>query len=115
MKSRELREINGDPVPEDSGCIEFGLPVDRNDPEKGWKRLATHATGDENGDVPQTSAGRAGDTVLAAGLENGHSVAFRFRKPGEVKDEDEIDMDLNQEDPGWDVIIPSYDDEEEEA
>ncbi|KAJ5094181.1 hypothetical protein N7456_010042 [Penicillium angulare] len=106
LKSRELSEINGDQVPEDSSCIEFGLPVDRNDPEKGWTPLADPESADQNGDVPETSTGGADETALAAGLTNGHPVAFRFRKLGEVTDDDQ--------DPGWDVVIPSFDDEEEE-
>ncbi|KAJ5287714.1 hypothetical protein N7478_003400 [Penicillium angulare] len=113
LKSRELREINGDQVPEDSSCIEFGLPVDRNDLEKGWTPLADHTSVDQNGDVPQTSTGIADQTAQAAGLTNGHPVAFRFRKSGEVKD-DELERDLNHEDPGWDVVIPSFEDEDEE-
>lgn len=101
-------EINGEPVPSDSALIEFGVPVDRSDLEKGWKLLQT-----DRGETAKATSGKksSSDTILAAGLDNGHLVAFRFRKAGDVPESDEVDADLN--DPGWDVVIPSFDDEEE--
>lgn len=103
FKSRNMIEINGEPLPSDSALIEFGVPVDRSDLEKGWNLLQS-AGGEES----KATAGKraSSGTVLAAGLDNGHLVAFRFRKAG-----DEVDAGLN--DPGWDVVTPSFDDEEE--
>ena len=103
FKSRNVIEINGEPLPSDSALIEFGVPVDRSDLEKGWNLLQS-AGGEES----KATAGKraSSGTVLAAGLDNGHLVAFRFRKAG-----DEVDAGLK--DPGWDVVIPSFDDEEE--
>jgi hypothetical protein len=64
-------------------------------------------------------------TVEAAGLVDGSWVAWRVRgekKEGEVTmdgDGDavvvDIGSDLEEEDPGWDVKIPRYEDEEEEG
>ena len=62
-------------------------------------------------------------TVEAAGLVDGSWVAWRVRgkkKEGEVTMDDDgsgvvdIGSDVEEEDPGWDVEIPKYEDEEEE-
>lgn len=98
LQSRKVTEINGDIVPDDSDDIEFGEPVDRADLEKGWKRLKS-----------QNGSG----TVMEAGLQNGHPVAFRFHKSTEGQDGG-VDMDLDGEDPGWDVVMLTYNDEPEE-
>ncbi|KAJ5500109.1 hypothetical protein N7453_009160 [Penicillium expansum] len=100
LKSREVTSINGDIVPDDSVEIEFGEPVDRADLEKGWKRLQVDASQNES------------VTIMEAGLQNGHSIAFRFKKSTESQNGG-LDMDLDGEDPGWDVIIPSYEEEPE--
>ncbi|KAG0159110.1 hypothetical protein PDIDSM_6630 [Penicillium digitatum] len=101
LKSREVTAINGDTVPDDSLDIEFGEPVDRADPEKGWKRL------------PVDSSQNESVTVMEAGLKDGNSIAFRFHKSTEGQNGG-LDMDLDGEDPGWDVVMPSYEEEPEE-
>ncbi|KAJ5389944.1 uncharacterized protein N7496_001012 [Penicillium cataractarum] len=110
FRSRNMTEINGEPVPSDSALIEFGVPVDRSDLEKGWRLLPT-----DGEDATKTTAGKraSSGTLLAAGLDNGHLVAFRFRSPGDVQGSDEVDADVDLNDPGWDVVIPSFEDEEE--
>ncbi|KAJ6079415.1 hypothetical protein N7467_009168 [Penicillium canescens] len=113
LNSRGVTDINGDPVPDDSFDIEFGVPMDRADLEKGWRRLDADAPElDEEGTTKKNKgkSKKEAVTLMAAGLENGHTVAFRFRKPNEGQDE----MDLDYEDPGWDVLIPTFDDEDEE-
>lgn len=113
LQSRGLQEINGDAIPNDASDIEFGVPVDKNDLEKGWTSLEP--------DVPQElltkSTGRkatAGQgTLQAAELKNGQSIAFRFRKRGGEDDKQGDTID-DLEDPGWDVILPKYEEEEEE-
>ncbi|KAJ5174902.1 uncharacterized protein N7482_000779 [Penicillium canariense] len=109
LKSRNMLEINGDPLPSDSTLIEFGVPVDRSDREKGWRLLQGDGEVTTNTAAKKASSG----TLLAAGLDNGHSVAFRFRKPGDAPEGDEPDPDIERDDPGWDVMIPSFDDDEE--
>ncbi|KAJ5208567.1 hypothetical protein N7449_002946 [Penicillium cf. viridicatum] len=98
LKSREVTEINGDIVPDDPNGVEFGEPVDRTDLEKGWKRLKS-----QNESV----------TLMEVGLQNGHSVAFRFHKSTEGQ-HGGVNMDLDGEDPGWDVVMPTYNDEPQE-
>jgi hypothetical protein len=113
LNSRGVTDINGDPIPDDSFDIEFGVPMDRADLEKGWRRLDADAPElDEEGTTKKKKgkSKKEAVTLMAAGLENGHTVAFRFRKANEGQDE----MDLDYEDPGWDVLIPTFDDEDEE-
>lgn len=115
LKERDVREINGGIVPDDAAEIEFGIPIDRSDLEKGWTRLKTNTSNEETG----KNSGRAlADTVLDADLGNGNWVAFRFRKDmkAEESKEDEEDgtaMSLDLDDPGWDVVVPSFEEEEE--
>lgn len=113
LASRGLRDINGDTVPADPAEVELGVPVDKSDLEKGWMRLSTDIPGqDEDGTSKKTTAkSKAAETLQAAGLQNGSPVAFRFRKLTEAAAGDE-DTDLDLSDPGWDVVIPSFDDEE---
>ncbi|KAJ5468353.1 hypothetical protein N7475_006105 [Penicillium sp. IBT 31633x] len=116
LKRRGLSEINGDLIPDDSFDIEFGEPVDRADLEKGWKRLQADAPGLDTEDATKKNKGKSNNgsvSLLEAGLENGHSIAIRFRKPSEGQNAG-LDMDIDGEDLGWDVIMPSYEDEEGE-
>ena len=60
------------------------------------------------------------ESPAGAGLGDGSMLAFRFRtKPKEEAleqeddDEDEDDDEVEiEDDPGWNVILPSYDDDE---
>ncbi|EIT78516.1 hypothetical protein F9C07_8942 [Aspergillus flavus] len=117
LQSRGLTEINGDPVPEDSSDIEFGVAVDRNDLGKGWTKLEFQTPQFDEDEAPKRGAGRRSAAPLslqAAEIRNGQPVAFRFRKRGEETETAEELIDLELEDPGWDVVLPSLDDEEEE-
>lgn len=121
LKARELTEINGDPLPEDASDIEFGVAVDKNDLEKGWTRLEVEGSDFAEEEISKKNTGKktSGSISLqAVDLRNGQSIAFRFKKPGDgekavKKDGEDIDIDLDLEDPGWDVVIPKFDDEEE--
>ncbi|KAL4781716.1 hypothetical protein BJX76DRAFT_334777 [Aspergillus varians] len=108
LQARSLKEINGDPVPENPTEIEFGVAVDKNDLEKGWTSL--EALEFEDDEAPKRGAGKKATplSLKVVEINNGQSVAFRFRKPGK---DDSTDLDL--EDPGWDVVLPSLDDDEE--
>lgn len=107
LKSRGIKEINSKPVPEDASGIEFGVPLDKNNLEKGWTRLEI-PEGDEKG----RSSGKGKKSIFNAGpqgaeLKDSQALAFRFREAGAG--------DMEVDDPGWDVLIPSYDDDDEEA
>lgn len=114
LKARGLLQINGDLIPEDPSELEFGIPIDRNELEKGWIRL--DAPAEENGDSAskKPGAGRPKkssltDSLQAVNIRDGQAIAFRFRKTAHGEDED-----ADFEDPGWDVLVPSLDDEEPE-
>ncbi|BCR85294.1 uncharacterized protein ACHE_20752S [Aspergillus chevalieri] len=121
LKARGLTEINGDPLPEDASDIEFGVAVDKNDLEKGWTRLEVGGPDFAEEEESKKNAGKkASGSISLQGvdLRNGQSIAFRFKKlvDGEKavkKDGEDIDIDLELEDPGWDVVVPKFDDEEE--
>ncbi|KAL2801374.1 hypothetical protein BJX66DRAFT_289663 [Aspergillus keveii] len=107
LQSRGLTEINGDPVPKDSQEIEFGVAIDKNDMEKGWTSLESLELDEDN--APKRGMGKkaASTSLKFAEINNGQSIAFRFRQARNNED------DLDLVDPGWDVILPSLDDEEE--
>ncbi|WEW58924.1 hypothetical protein PRK78_004392 [Emydomyces testavorans] len=114
LKIRGIKEINGISIPQDSSEIEFGLPVDRNNLEKGWVllELPTELKGVKR-DAAGTKKNAISDSPQGADLRDSQAVAFRFRAAKSTEaTEDEAGMDID--DPGWDVLIPTYDDEDEE-
>lgn len=121
LKARGLSEINGDALPEDASDIEFGVAVDKNDLEKGWTRLEVEGPDFTEEEALKKNAGKKVNGTIslqAADLRNGQSIAFRFKKHSDgdkavKKDGEDIDIDLDLEDPGWDVVVPKFDDEEE--
>lgn len=107
IKATGIHDINGCALPPNAEDIVFGIPVDKKDPSKGWVGLKIpEIDGDE--DAGGISKGvRKGSVLnaspLGAGLKDGAIVAFKFREEG-AEDPDGDD---------WDVILPSYDDENE--
>lgn len=97
------------------------MPVDRNDYSKGWVDLLIPEAEDDEDDEgggggktikPEDGKVKKGSVLnespLGAGLRDGDVLAFRFREEGEGEGEKTEE---------WDVVIPSYEDEdaEEEA
>ncbi|KAL4875930.1 hypothetical protein BJY04DRAFT_200812 [Aspergillus karnatakaensis] len=107
LHARGLKEINGDTVPKEPSDIEFGVAVDKNDLEKGWTSLEGLRLDDDEGPRKKSAA----LSLKAVEISNGQSIAFRFRIS---TDSPEDAASLNFEDPGWDVVVPSLDDDEEE-
>ncbi|PTU25078.1 hypothetical protein P175DRAFT_0451387 [Aspergillus ochraceoroseus IBT 24754] len=109
LQARGLEDINGDTVPADPSEIELGVAVDKNDLDKGWTSLEALQLDDD--EAPKRGGANKAATLSlkAADINNGQSIAFRFRKP---RAEDSVDLEL--EDPGWDVILPRLEDDEEE-
>lgn len=115
LNARGLKEINGEPLPEDPSEIEFGVPVDKNELEKGWTRLDVEVPELAEGGAKKKKKNAGEVTLQGADIKDGQSIAFRFRKRSEDDaGKDQLDLDLELEDPGWDVIVPSLDDEEPE-
>ena len=115
------------PLPSDSDELEFGILADRKDPSKGWIYLDSSASRNTK-KVPGRSKVPAGaNSPDAAGLGDGSLVAYRLRKSRKGKereksiDEDEdgdavIDINIDMDDdPGWDVILPTFEDEDRDA
>lgn len=109
LNARGFTEIGGAPIPQAAADIQFGVPVERNDLEKGWRPLEHTA---ENDPVAEKSS-KGFSTLEAAGLGNGHLVAFRFRKSSTTDGTGDAAND-NGGNLGWDVEIPRYEEDEEE-
>ncbi|EFE40956.1 conserved hypothetical protein [Trichophyton verrucosum HKI 0517] len=113
LQTRGIKEINGKPVPDDAADIELGVPLDRNNLEKGWQPLAIPDGKADKG------AGKGKNSVFnsspqGADLRDAQAIAFRFRKASERSAVKDGDLEMDLDDPGWDVLIPSYDDEDED-
>ena len=106
ITATNIKEINGNALPSDPEDIELGLPRDKNDVSKGWVPLKIPEA--EEADVKGKGVKKGSvlnGSPLGAGLKDGAMLAFRFTEGNE-----EDRMDLDDE---WDVIMPSYDDEDE--
>jgi len=100
IKATGINDINGSPIPSDPEAIVFGLPIDKNDINKGWVPLKIPEL--EDGDTKGKGIKKGtvlNESPLGAGLKDGALLAFKFREGDD------------EEDAKWDVIIPSYDDE----
>jgi len=124
LQSRNTKVIpnSGLPLPNDPEDFELGVLADKKDPSKGWvsmeikEREVTGAKG-----VKSKVGGKKSvlnESPLGAGLTDGSWVAYR---PRAARKEANNDTDPNEgtpdieidEDPGWDVVLPSFEDETE--
>ena len=96
LKSSGKTEINGAEVPSDPDEIELGVPVDRNDLSQGWVEMELPDDDEPIKKSKATNGSSLHQTPQAAGLNDGFMLAFRFES----------------EEGDWDVIMPSYDDED---
>jgi hypothetical protein len=106
LNARGLKEINGDKIPQNHLDIELGIPIDRNHLNRGWIGLDPMVV--DGDDKPATNKGSKKDapnSLQGANIRNGQAIAFRFKASS--------DGDDDGGDPGWDVVIPSLDDEPE--
>ena len=125
LAALKCRNVSG--TPESPAALELGVLADRRDTSKGWvtlhQRVQELATGKHAKKAASGKKIAQNDSVEGAGLVDGSWVAWRVRsREGKVEnvqtdeDGDEMAVDFDdEEDPGWDVVIPSYEDEEEEA
>ena len=80
------------------------MPKDKNDISKGWVPLKIPEVEEEETKGKGVKKGSVlNGSPLGAGLKDGAMLAFKFTNGAS---EDEMDID-----DGWDVVIPSYDDE----
>ncbi|OAL20403.1 hypothetical protein AYO22_08897 [Fonsecaea multimorphosa] len=125
LESRNLKTLpdSSAPLPEDPEELEFGVLADKKDPSKGWIPLdmkeqeITGAKGNKKKVGGKSSI--LNSNPLAAGLGDGAWIAYRLKvkhKEPQVEDEDHEsgtpDVEID-EDPGFDVILPSFEDEAE--
>ena len=130
LKSRNITSLpasksSATSLPSDSDDLEFGILADRKDPSKGWISLESAASAKNSKKVPgRTKVTPGADSPEAAGLGDGSMVAYRIRKSTKGKeraksvdsDAENGDVDIEMDDdPGWDVILPSFEDEDREA
>ena len=108
--------------------LELGILLDKKDASKGFKLLSEGRQQQQEEDTKSSKKGKGrpskggssvGGTVEAAGLTDGSWVAYRIRN-GNVKEEEdeEGNMMVDIDDPGWDVVVPSFEEAdavEEEA
>lgn len=102
--------LNGQPLPTDPEDVIFGVPVEKNDPSRGWVRLEIPETEVQVNGTSKKVGGKKSvlnSSPLGAGLRDGAMLAFRFQQDGKGGDEDGED----REDEEWDVLIPSYEEE----
>lgn len=128
LQSRNVKMMPNStvPLPEDPEELEFGVLVDKKDPNKGWVLLEVkeqEVAGARN--AKKKSVGKdspLGLSPLGLGLADGAWVAYRIKvqqKSLEGKDKDEDDdgqepgtPDIEiDEDPGFDVVIPTFEDD----
>ncbi|KAL8730971.1 MAG: hypothetical protein Q9181_004484 [Wetmoreana brouardii] len=107
LKATAVSQINGDLLPSKPDDIIFGVLIDKNDPSQGWVGLEIPEVEDDAGKKGTTKNSVLNKTPLGAGLKDGSVLAFKFRGEGSSGD------GMNIEDGGWDVIMPSFDDEDE--
>ena len=111
LKTRGYTEINQQSLPSNADDITLGLPIDKNDPSKGWVGLDIPAMDveDETGSKKKVGGKKCvlNASPLGAGLRDGSLLAFKFRRVDAKRDDDDLDMD----DSDWDVVMPSYDEE----
>ncbi|KAJ9616339.1 hypothetical protein H2200_000057 [Cladophialophora chaetospira] len=110
-------------LPEDPEELEFGVLADKKDASKGWVPMEIK---EQEITGPKGTKKKVGgkdsvlnESPLGAGLSDGAWVAYRVkpeRKEPQVEDDAKMegtpDIDI-EEDPGFDVVIPSFEDEAE--
>jgi hypothetical protein len=110
------------PLLDQAQRVEFGVPKNKKDLTRGFVSLDTAEEGlaDSRGGKKRANADKAAsrETPAGAGLVDGSVLAFRFKPEHDVGPEDEDDDKDDDEaqvpaDPGWNVELPRYDDEED--
>ncbi|KEF56622.1 uncharacterized protein A1O9_06811 [Exophiala aquamarina CBS 119918] len=109
------------PLPENGDDLEFGVLVDQKDASKGWVPLEIkeqEVAGSKGG---KKKAGGTNNVMNAnpvgAGLSDGSWIAYRLKvsskdnQTEEVLEEGTPEIDIPA-DIGWDVVLPTFEDEE---
>jgi len=118
LESRNITSIDDTPVSDDAEDIEFGVLRNKKDPSDGWVALDIKEmeVGDGKGGKRKLGGKKSvlNESPAGASLGDGSMLAFRFRTKDHIVQIDDVEDDMEVEaDPGWNVILPSYDDEPE--
>jgi len=105
IRSTGLTELNGHPLPSDPDDVILGVPIDKNDPDKGWVNIRIPEAKEDDEEGHKSKKVKRDSVVntspLGAGLKDGSMVAFRF------KTDEEDDMTAKN----YDVVMPVYEEE----
>jgi hypothetical protein len=110
------------PIPSSPSQFELGILTDRKDASKGWTLITPDLVAATSS--KKKSAGKAADvdTPAGLGLVDGSWLAYRVsrdtsrdaEKPS-IDASGDVVVDLDEpEDQGWDVVLPAFEDEEED-
>ena len=82
MKATGIKDINGCLLPSDPEAIVFGLPIDKNDPSKGWVPLEIPEVSDTDTKGKGVKKGSVlNQSPLGAGLKDGGYVGVQVQGP----------------------------------
>ncbi|KAJ9645618.1 uncharacterized protein PV06_07708 [Exophiala oligosperma] len=125
LRSRNVTTLpNTDtPLPQDPEQLELGVLADKKDASKGWVPLMIKEQEFKGAKGSKKKIGGEASVLnespSGAGLNDGTWIAYRFNAKQKMsEDVDMVEADGNSdmdfaEDPDWDVIIPSFDDEDD--
>lgn len=113
LSARNISHLPGSPTPLPSSPsdLELGVLIDKHEPQKGWVLTESISALSSSKNSKKKVKG-AVETVGDLEIKDGGWIAYRIRGPpigGEDDDGEEIEA---FEDLGWNVEIPSFDDEE---
>ncbi|KAL8661386.1 MAG: hypothetical protein Q9202_005628 [Teloschistes flavicans] len=107
LKTTGVTQINGHSVPSDPNDIILGVPIDKNDPDRGWVGSDIPSGKYDGAKEGTTKDSMLNSTPSGAGCKDSTVFAFRFRENGS----DGLEMD--DDDGKFDVVMPTFEDEEE--
>ena len=120
LQARNIKTINDTsvPAPDQGDQVEFGIPRNKKDLKKGFISLemAEQVLGDSKGGKKKVNGNKAmpSESPAGAGLVDGSILAFRFKQGEDMDMEDAADDEAQvPNDPGWNVELPHYDEEDE--
>jgi len=125
LQSRDITHFPGtsEALPSQPTDLELGILADRRDPGKGFVFAEDRSTLTQSttSAKKKSTAKKEGpiETFADLDLKDGAWVAYRLKADAlDLVDEEAEDMDVEpgvNADPGWNVIIPSYEDEEQDG
>lgn len=112
LSARGIDHLPGTPtpLPNTPDDLELGILIDKHEPQKGW--VSTEGIGSLTTSKSGKKKSRgAVETVGDLELKDGGWIAYRIRGPRIAGNDDDEEIEA-AEDQGWNVEIPSFDDEE---